>query len=110
MPRSWPGERRVAGDAFQRRRVHGIGRHHDVPFGPLAVSNTNGDRSALGQPVPYAAEEFNIVTFKLHPGATTNTKPAAGQISGEIVARYADTGWKPFKNCDERWPVRFPSC
>src|SRR5581483_5692168 len=65
------------------------------------------DRAALGQAVPHAAEEGDLVLLELHPGAAAVAEPAAGERVRDRLGGRAHAGRQSLDDRDERGTVRF---
>ncbi len=106
MPRSGPGEWSVSRQAGEDLGVDGIRCHHLPPLGPLCVADGDGYRRARRAPVPYAAEDGDLVLLELHPRATTIAEPAAGQSRCDVGCGHGHSGRHTLEYGDEGGTVR----
>ena len=108
VPRSRSGQRGVAGEAGQGLGRHRVGAHDLLPLRPLGVADPDGDRAALGEPVPHAAEQLDVVALEGHPRAAAVAEPTPRERVGEVVGRDRDPGGQPFEGGEQGRAVRLP--
>jgi hypothetical protein len=72
--------------------IQWIGRHDGGPLRPLRIANHDGNRATQSQPVADSAEHGNLISLKLHAGATAVAKAAPGKLMRNIGAGNWDPG------------------
>src|SRR6266498_1898067 len=102
MPGARPRERGTASLVGQRLLVNWIGRHHQLPFRPLGVTDTHRDRAAEGATVPHSPRDLHLVLLELHPRATAVTCAAPQQRGDNISAGYPHPRGHALQDRDER--------
>src|SRR5690606_31344964 len=105
-----PGQRRVARQPGQLRRVHRVGGHHLLPLRPLGVAHPDRHRAAQGLPVPDATDDLHLVLFEGHPRAAAVAQPPAGQLPHHLGAGHLDAGRYALQDRDQGRPVRLARC
>ncbi len=108
MSRSWPGERRVAGQGLELHRVHRVGGHHLLPLGPLGVADLDRYRSTLGLAVTNATGDPDLVLLELHPGSPPVAEPSPGQRVRDVGRRHPHVGGHSLENGGQGRPVGLP--
>ena len=71
-------------------------------LGHSAFVDAHRDRTALGEPVPYTAEELRRVGLEAHPRAAAEAEPAAGELLAEVGRGDLDAGHHALHDGDER--------
>jgi len=107
VPRARAGQGRVAGLVGEQFRVHGIGGHDLLPFGPFGVSHLDGDRTSLGAAVADAAKNGHDVLLELHPRAASVAEAAAGQGVCDVAAGDFHTGGDALNNSHQSRTMGF---
>ena len=97
-----PGQGGVAGQRVELDGVDRVGGHHLLPLGPLGVADLDGDRAALGQAVPDAAGDPDLVLLELHPGTPAVAEPAPGERVRDVRGRHLHMGRESLQDRGER--------
>ena len=85
-----------------------MGRHLFGPLlFPLAVANLDGNRRSEGESMTNASKDGDLVSFKLHSGATTKAEPATSQLVSNLVDSDGQTRRKPLDDDDEGLAMGF---
>ncbi len=108
VPRTGPGERRVAGPARDQLGVDRVGRHDRLPLRPLGVADPHGHRPALGDTVPDAADHLQLVGLELHPRPAAVAEAATGQLGGQLLGGDLDPGDHALQHGDQGRTVGLP--
>jgi hypothetical protein len=77
-------------------------------LGHSVLPDPDRERPALGDPVPDAAEELDLVPLEGHPRAAAVAEPAAGQLVGDVGRGRANAGGEPLEHCHQGRSVGLP--
>ena len=105
---SRPGQRGVASQTRQGLGRHRVGTHDLLPLRPLGVADPDRDRATLGEAVPDAAEQLDVVALERHPRAAAVAEPTSRECVGEVVGGDRDPGGQPFQGGEQGRSVRLP--